>query len=83
LSISHEIINRNAALDRQQAAGKANRWRFLCAILPHRWNYTHLFDEEPDYPDTRGSSHYAGVCSRCGARDLFSGPFRLHQDDSA
>lgn len=83
MSISQEIIDRNAALDSEQAAGKANRWRFLCAVLPHRWDYTHLFDDEPDYPDFRGASNYAGVCSRCGARDLFRGPLRLREDGAA
>lgn len=70
------IVSRNADLDRAELAGKGNRWRFLCWILPHRWNFTHLFDDEPDYPDFRGASNYAGICRRCGKRDLFRGPLR-------
>ena len=53
--------------------------RLLC-FLRHKWEMTHLFDETPDYdqpPGSRsGSSHYRGVCKRCGKADLFRGPFR-------
>lgn len=72
------IEARNTLLDRQQKLGKRNRWRFLCAVLPHRWRFTHLFDDAPGFQFVRdrGGSNYAGVCPRCGARDLFRGPLR-------
>lgn len=71
------IVARNAALDLSESTAKKNRWRFLCWILPHRWELTHLFDDEPDYDDRfRGASNYAGICLRCGKRDLFRGPLR-------
>jgi hypothetical protein len=77
---SLEILARNQRLDEEEALAKKNRWRFLCWVLPHIWNYTHLFDDEPNYDLPfgmhRGSSNYAGVCRRCGKRDLFSGTYR-------
>jgi hypothetical protein len=75
-----EIFSRNLALDDEQRLAKKGRWRLLCLVLPHNWHHTHLFDEPPDYNLPygmhRGSSHYAGICRRCGARDLFSGSYR-------
>jgi hypothetical protein len=71
-----EITARNADLDALQRQAKLNRWRFLCRLLPHRWKFTHLFDDEPNYPDFRGASNYAGICLRCGKRDLFRGLLR-------
>lgn len=70
------IVARNAALDSSELAAKKNWWRFVCWVWPHRWDFTHLFDDEPDYPDFRGASNYAGICLRCGKRDLFRGPLR-------
>lgn len=74
------IAARNAVLDFQEREAKKNHWRFLCWVMPHAWDFTHLFDEPPDYDAPfgahYGSSHYAGVCLRCGKRDLFRGSYR-------
>jgi hypothetical protein len=57
------------------------RGRFLCWVLPHSWHYTHLFDDGPDYSiPFRGASNYAGICLRCGKRDLFRGALRRPQE---
>jgi len=76
-----EIFERNLALDEEQKLAKKNRWRFLCWVLPHSWHYTHLFDDGPDYSiPFRGASNYAGICLRCGKRDLFRGALRRPQE---
>ena len=74
------LSDRNAALDFMEREAKKNKWRFLCWVLPHNWHLTHLFDDAPDYPEFRGASNYAGVCLRCGARDLFRGKLRIEDD---
>jgi hypothetical protein len=77
--INSEIVDRNQALAEEQSIAKKNPWRFLCWVFPHVWHHTHLFDEPPNYDMPYGmhfgSSHYAGVCRRCGNRDLFRGPY--------
>lgn len=83
-SEAQQIAGRNAVLDFMERDAKRNRWRFLCWVLPHSWNYTHLFDDPPDYGDRfRGASNYAGICLRCGKRDLFRGPLRLPQETTS
>jgi hypothetical protein len=81
MTVDEAIIRRNAALDLQERRAKQNPWRFLCWLLPHRWEFTHLFDEPADYNlpfgAHYGSSNYAGICLRCGKRDLFHGPLRV------
>lgn len=67
----------NAEIDAAADRGNANRWRWLCWVWPHRWQFWHLFDEGPDPSDgDPGSSHYHGVCSRCGAKNLFRASLR-------
>lgn len=80
-----EVFERNLALDREQQRAVKGRWRFLCLMLPHRWNFTHLFDDEPDFSGPfrdYGASNYAGICRRCGKRDLFRGRLRAALDSS-
>lgn len=67
-----KIAARNATLDLQEREAKSNPWRFLCWVMPHRWRLTHLFDDPPDeFNRWHGVGNYAGICSRCGKRDLF------------
>lgn len=73
-SEEQQIAGRNAVLDFMERSAKKNRWRFLCWALPHVWNFTHLFDDAPDeFNRWRGVGNYAGICLRCGKRDLFRG----------
>jgi hypothetical protein len=78
LERSTRIDERNNMIRAIQTRCRSRLGRVICAVLPHRWLHVHQFDEPglPPDPPYRGSSHYAGVCLRCGTRDLFSGPLR-------
>lgn len=50
--------------------------RILC-LIRHDWKFTLNFVQQPRFDDANDCcavGHYSGVCQRCGARDLFSGP---------
>jgi hypothetical protein len=80
LERSTRIDERNNMIRAIQTRCRSKIARVVCVFLPHRWLHVHQFDEPPNYDMPYGmhfgSSHYAGVCLRCGTRDLFSGPLR-------